>query len=116
MIQFNKNTIYECYDRMQTNGINSTLNYYRNELKNVPDNVFLHIKSGYINLVKLLENIDNNCQDDDNLFEKVVGEGPIDNGEYWGIYVAYFPKGEYYKSMFNKLIEETPFGIQGKIK
>lgn len=108
MIEFNKNTVFECYLKLVQKGLHYTLSYYQNELKRVPETgVYLHIKPGYEKLVLLLKEI--KVSSKTNMLEIKVGEGPINDGEYWGTFVDYVIVNNYYDILFNNLIEATPF-------
>ena len=117
MMTFDKNTVFECYLRLLRKGVYSTLSYYQREVKSVPDKgVYMHIKPGYQKLVNLLREIELDANVDcDNLKEVVVGEGPINEGEYWGTFIDYFLKDEHYDKLFQDLINNTAFGASPEI-
>jgi hypothetical protein len=109
---FDKRTIFECYIFFRKKGVYVTLSFYERELSKIPDKgQYMHVKPGYTKLVNFLKDISKTPDNDIHLEKRVVGEGPVDAGESWGIFVDFFMCDEYYTKKFNKMIEETPFGI-----
>jgi len=109
-IEFNKHTVFEAYIMLLKKGIYYTLSYYENKLKRVPvEGVYTHIKPGYQKLVNLLKTIESSSKE--YMVEIKVGEGSIDNGEYWGTFIDYFLKDTHYDKLFQDLINETAFSF-----
>jgi len=110
LVEFNKKTIYECYEMIYAKGIFYTLDYYKNFEKEIPlKGQYLHVKPGYKKLIQFLREIAGGAEDDKHLRREVVGEGSINEGEYWGTFIDYFMQDSYYAEKFNKLMQETPF-------
>ena len=117
-IEYNitKDTVVDILSKVESKGLYTMQGYVSRKVTKIPDEgIYTHILPTWKILSQFLYSLEKDYKD---LFtERVVGEGPVHQGEAWGTFVDLFPTNKQkLNPIYNDFLDTISFGIGKKYK